>query len=407
MRIEIAAILLTALHLGNSAKIHLRKKIKHGGVAFTKVHKYTNETLPVVNKALSTELALDIFMVADFSLYRGAVDMFKGDEVAGEHFTSLYLNAIFEQMRIIYEGIQIYEDGQNIRLSLAGTFITKREEDCPMMNSFEKEFDIERGNYTYEDDNTTLSFQAENSTEMSYTLNAHLAIDRVTAWVKKHADFLPKHDHAVFITKFDLLSVHGESATQGMAYVGNICSLGDSSSVVEDIGAANTAFIAAHELGHSLGSFHDLISKSGGCSSLDNFLMAASMSPEPSKIKNTRQFSECSKKAIAENLKSHKAYYSQPNCGRVWCKDRSKPINDNCETISYFPAFDGTECARNKWCIEMSCVENPKKMLFCNDINKKTCSRYSKAKLKHYCKNNDFFDICCRTCVLLKADKLI
>ena len=40
-----------------------------------------------------------------------------------------------------------------------------REEDCPMMNSFEKEFDIERGNYTYEDDNTTLSFQAENSTE--------------------------------------------------------------------------------------------------------------------------------------------------------------------------------------------------------------------------------------------------
>ena len=95
-------------------------------------------------------------------------------------------------------------------------------------------------------------------------------------------------------------------------------SLGDSSSVVEDIGAANTAFIAAHELGHrletysetyshkkfSLGSFHDLISKSGGCSSLDNFLMAASMSPEPGKIKNTRQFSECSKKAIVENLKS-------------------------------------------------------------------------------------------------------
>ena len=28
----------------------------------------------------------------------GAVDMFKGDEVAGEHFTSLYLNAIFEQV---------------------------------------------------------------------------------------------------------------------------------------------------------------------------------------------------------------------------------------------------------------------------------------------------------------------
>lgn len=109
-----------------------------------------------------------------------------------------------------------------------------------------------------------------------------------------------------------------------MQFVSFYSSLGDSSSVVEDIGAANTAFIAAHELGHrlaiysetyshkkklSLGSFHDLISKSGGCSSLDNFLMAASMSPEPGKIKNTRQFSECSKKAIAENLKSVKNYF--------------------------------------------------------------------------------------------------
>lgn len=50
--------------------------------------------------------------------------------------------------------------------------------------------------------------------------------------------------------RYDLLSPRGESATQGMAYVGNICKPGDSSSIVEDIGAAATALIAAHELGH-------------------------------------------------------------------------------------------------------------------------------------------------------------
>ena len=60
-----------------------------------------------------------------------------------------------------------------------------------------------------------------------------------------------------------------------MAYVGEICKAGESSSVVEDMGAAATALIAAHELGHSLGAFHDgAHNKSVNCSSADNFMMA-------------------------------------------------------------------------------------------------------------------------------------
>ncbi|VDM85982.1 unnamed protein product [Strongylus vulgaris] len=51
--------------------------------------------------------------------------------------------------------------------------------------------------------------------------------------------------------RFDLISPRGDSGTQGMAYVGNICQGFASASIVEDVGAAATALIAAHELGHS------------------------------------------------------------------------------------------------------------------------------------------------------------
>ncbi|KAK6052148.1 hypothetical protein COOONC_10346 [Cooperia oncophora] len=137
-------------------------------------------------------------------------------------------------------------------------------------------------------------------------------------------------------------------------------------------------------------------------------------------------------------------------CARVWCKDRTKPRSDPCETRTYFPALDGTECGRTKWCIAGRCVENPKRLqgkfycflvqprwyekssLFaspsysdvlatekstsaklhwrpnllliseCSDLNEKTCRKYSKAKLRHYCKATDFKEICCRSCEQLK-----
>lgn len=42
-----------------------------------------------------------------------------------------------------------------------------------------------------------------------------------------------------------------------MAYVRAMCRGADSASVVEDIGGLATAVVAAHEMAHSLGAFHD------------------------------------------------------------------------------------------------------------------------------------------------------
>ncbi|PIO75541.1 hypothetical protein TELCIR_02406 [Teladorsagia circumcincta] len=61
--------------------------------------------------------------------------------------------------------------------------------------------------------------------------------------------------------------------------------------------------------------------------------------------------------------------------------------------------------ARNlepEWCVAGLCVDNPKRLRECSDINEKTCRKYSKAKLRHYCKASEFKEICCRSCEQLK-----
>ncbi|VDK83408.1 unnamed protein product [Cylicostephanus goldi] len=35
-------------------------------------------------------------------------------------------------------------------------------------------------------------------------------------------------------------------------------------------------------------------------------------------------------------------------CHRIWCKDRTKKRSEPCETRSYLPALDGTECGKMK-----------------------------------------------------------
>uniref|UniRef100_A0A0K0DF07 Peptidase M12B domain-containing protein n=1 Tax=Angiostrongylus cantonensis TaxID=6313 RepID=A0A0K0DF07_ANGCA len=111
---------------------------------------------------------------------------------------------------------------------------------------------------------------------------------------------------AFIALRYDLLSPQGDSSTQGLAYVGNICQRGDSSSVVEDVGAGATAIVAAHELGHSLGAFHDGSPQSEECSSLENFLMAATMSGTENfeLFTHSRMMSQCSVRSIESKLKS-------------------------------------------------------------------------------------------------------
>uniref|UniRef100_A0A1I7XLQ8 beta-N-acetylhexosaminidase n=1 Tax=Heterorhabditis bacteriophora TaxID=37862 RepID=A0A1I7XLQ8_HETBA len=258
--------------------------------------------------------------------YLSFVDIAKGDYLSAQHSVSEYLTAMFEQMKIIYDDIEVLK--QTIQLNMVGTFITIR---------------------------------------------------------------------------FDLLSPRGDSSTQGMAYVGAICKFGESSSVVEDIGAAATALIAAHELGHSLGAFHDGNVESQECHSGQNYLMASTVSgtEDDRLFANSRIMSSCSIQSIEKNLvkptircvykqksgdrrlkkKSllegglkrkpgemftihqqcqiafgphygvcpNKEYFRiRDSCRRLWCKNRNLRRSEPCETRTYLPALDGTDCGLEK-----------------------------------------------------------
>ncbi|CAB3397448.1 unnamed protein product [Caenorhabditis bovis] len=470
--------IFSILIIGADTAVSLIKKRVHDGLKFSRIVKYTNETIvdmkQNLNANMTQELSLDVLFVADFSTYQAFLEMTNGDVGSAQHYVNIYLGAIFEQTKLIYENFKFGD--KTLKLTFSGTFTAYREEDCPLWLSWQEELEADKellDEFDYDNstefsnstdvfatngtsgqkfnsyvDVTLDELQEANTTDMTLQIDSKKAIDKFTLWIKKYAEFLPKHEHAVLITKFDLVTVNGHSATQGMAYVGHICQLGESSSVVEDIGASLTALIAAHEIGHSLGAFHDGSSEAKDCDSNDNYLLATSVSGSSNRetFLNSRRMSNCSIESIMKNLRNpsascikkwksksekkvHKEFAKKPGesitimqqcqisfgptygnclnlgyyhgksiCERVWCSNRNDKSNDQCTTLNYFPAFDGTECGYNMWCIEGECVRNPKKWLDCKDLNAKTCTRYSASKLKHFCKSKAFREICCRTC---------
>uniref|UniRef100_A0A915BT61 Peptidase M12B domain-containing protein n=1 Tax=Parascaris univalens TaxID=6257 RepID=A0A915BT61_PARUN len=381
---------------------------------------------------------IDILMVADFSLYNSFIDIHNGDEYSAQFAVDNYLNAIFEQVRAIYENNTIFEN-EIISLNLIATFIVIREEDCPLMQN-------------YPSQNTT---NFDNSTSMELSIDALDAIHLIHQWILRYSQWLPSHDHAIILTKFDLLTPKGDSSTQGMAYVGAMCRNSESASVVEDIGAMATAMIAAHELAHSLGAFHDGSGESGDCSGNLNYMMAPTVSgsDDYEKFQNSFKLSICSRKQIEAFLlnetslcvrrhrarerrlrrtsysdgrkkpgelflqqhqckiafgpqygvcKQHEYQMKNNPCKRLWCKNRSTKRTASCETKNYLPLFDGTKCGVRKWCIAGNCVINNKEDNSCVDVNVSMCTSLSAGKRKRFCKSAKFNAVCCFSCSTIR-----
>ncbi|XP_067650831.1 metalloprotease mig-17-like [Haliotis asinina] len=102
----------------------------------------------------------------------------------------------------------------------------------------------------------------------------------------------------------DLWSSVTGSGVLGIAYIGALCS-SFSASVNENRFVGREGILAAHELGHSIGAFHD---SQEGCDDSDLFIMAALAFP-PDRIPdslfgNVYRFSPCSIAKFSTSLQS-------------------------------------------------------------------------------------------------------
>ncbi|KAE9547386.1 hypothetical protein FO519_009400 [Halicephalobus sp. NKZ332] len=387
-------------------------------------------------------LKLDLLMAGDHSLFEAFWEIQGASRDHAYFAVQVYLEAVFDQIETIYSK-QIFFGKHKMKLNLAGVLVIAEERDCPLkMSAY-----LNGGNETFSE-----------GTKMTWSLDALKAIAALSSWRALHTDVLPKHDHIVFITKFDLLSPTGASATQGMGFVQKMCDSHESVSVVEDIGALTTSTIAAHEIGHNLGAFHDG-ETNDTCNPRSNYLMAPSASSSTSGFifENGFRFSNCSlqsieafmetvesacltarenpkkvKQALSRSSLSSKRklrpgeqfgatrqcqiafapHYGECNqrqykdlnpdpCRRLWCKNRLESRFAPCETKSYLPLMDGTECGKGKWCQSGNCIVNeffdPESE--CQDLNEAYCrEKYPPAIMKVFCIRKSFSSICCRQC---------
>ncbi|XP_067928026.1 uncharacterized protein [Watersipora subatra] len=202
-------------------------------------------------------------------------------------------------------------------------------------------------------------------------------------------------DHLMAFTYLDLYSNDGSSSLLGIAWLSGVCDHvgGYASSVVEatPYDLEQIVNIAAHELGHNLGSEHD---NSDECEPDAGWIMGASVT-YPNNL--FFYFSCCSQRQFWTTLADGRAcidlsvtsedyyavsekageiydtdhlcqvafetnaadisYYINNNlnlCEGLWCVD---PDDSSLHIHSYFIPPQGTECGTGKWCIETQCVD--------------------------------------------------
>ncbi|CAD5224494.1 unnamed protein product [Bursaphelenchus okinawaensis] len=396
----------------------------------------------VVNATESPEipeaLFLDLLLIADLSMYYKFSELYPYNSNSAYFALQDYLRVIFDQIYSIYYRLIFFEKTR-IFLRLAGTLPIFRVDDCPLQR-------ISNANYSDTNETTHISLIPDFS-----SVDALDSVHTIHDWLQEHKAVLPKYDHAIVFTRRDLMSQNNESATQGMAYVRAMCRGEDSVSVVEDVGGLTTVAIAAHEMAHSLGSFHDGAGNSSICGPALNFLMAPQTSGNElnQNFGNSFLLSECSLEHIEDFLKSSESdclkkniararpdvtskrrtkkageifdrtmqcriafgnsygkcsrndfsYWKVDPCRRLWCQNRKKPRYSTCETKAFLPVMDGTACGIGKWCLRGDCIKNENYMTEeCIDLREDYCRRFKQGDQRRYCVAKSIKGICCRTC---------
>ncbi|XP_021338922.1 A disintegrin and metalloproteinase with thrombospondin motifs 18-like [Mizuhopecten yessoensis] len=280
------------------------------------------------------------------------------------------------------------------------------------------------------------------------------ALNELIKWRYRMGHELPIHDHTILFTGYDLYRpTLANKGVAGFARVRSMCSH-SSVSVVEEHGGFGSILTATHEIGHSLGAYHD--GHNNSCAGEDNFIMTPiGGSATPSNALNPFHFSECSEDAF-DNLidalpRSHcltdetdtydqeefESYLTQkagqlygPNqqcrqhlgsesyyawggilgeatevCTHMACKNAMSNTSFN---IYY--AAQGTSCGNKKWCVDGECLyeeKAPKREETCvhGDAWRRfgglTCAQYVNADPSR-CYYSYYSRFCCVSCASLR-----
>ncbi|XP_067650833.1 metalloprotease mig-17-like [Haliotis asinina] len=208
---------------------------------------------------------------------------------------------------------------------------------------------------------------------------------------------LPSTHHEEVPQMRDLWSSLGGSSVVGLAYVDSLC-LSFSASVNENLFVGHEGKVAAHELGHSIGAFHD---GQEGCDDRDVFIMAAFIiTPDripDSLLENAYRFSPCSIAKFNTSLRSASCTHQDSSSTNIhngpagqlfnadeqcrviygsnssFCRRETSQLENcfdsmcaallcvnptipsQCSSVSPMPR---TSCGSGKWCEAGRCVAN-------------------------------------------------
>lgn len=229
------------------------------------------------HKRASGQYDVELLFVADYSVYQ-FWRFFAGSAASDaniENFIKTFYAFLANGVDVRYLGINT--EPYRIGIVYIGVVIAKSPSDSPWSTNFLQKND---------------------------TLDADQVLTAFNEWVINNRDTLPKHDHVMAFTRYNIVTSLGSSSSAdiaGYAYQGGICQP-ESISVVEESLNFISHTVAAHELGHSLGAKHD--GNENTCRAYDHYIMEATSSAQGgSKAGNPWRFSSCSKNEM-ENLLS-------------------------------------------------------------------------------------------------------
>ncbi|XP_053372731.1 mucin-21-like [Mercenaria mercenaria] len=189
----------------------------------------------------STGNVVELLIAADVSIYNYFLSD-QGDADAAEAAVQQYMALLVNEMELHYMSVAMADSSLDIRLYLSGVIIAETAGDASWSTSSQRV--------------TTGIINGEAVTK-AY-IDVSVILNNIRAWRRTQSNF-PQHDHMMAMSMVDVANFSSfpvSTGVEGVAYVGTVCNSNYQVSFTE-VDGSRVSGVAAHELGHALGSEHD------------------------------------------------------------------------------------------------------------------------------------------------------